>query len=228
MPAPQAAQLKSQAVALYGQQLGAEAQEYLDALFGEVSKAWDMWSKGITFGTLTAVGAGVGAWSGVGSGGAMSGQSFSMAPFSFKGNSAQQLKFTKGLADALKQKFTMFPATFKFSPVQFAGSSAATPIAPGPVSAVIIPATMMMAGAGQNPSGIADLWKSSLTPPEFKLDDPNAKSGDLIKAIAGSIEQSFQSVWLATTMVQTNSLNAAGAPGGVVAGFPTGMDGKLV
>lgn len=228
MAVPQAAQLKTQTIGLYGQPLGAEAMEYLDTVFGEVAKAWDTWSKGITYGGLTAIGAGVGAWSGTGSGGMMSGQSFTVAPISFKDDSAQQLKFTKGLTDALKQKFTMFPATFKFSSVQYLGSSGATPIAPGPVNASIMPVTMMIAGVGTNPSGIADLWEASLQPPEFKLSDPNAKSGPLIKAMAGAIEQSFQSVWLVTAQISGNSFSGAGAPGGVVTGFPTSTDGKVL
>jgi len=228
MAVPLAPQLSSQAQALYGQQLGPEAMEYLDALFGAVSKAWDAWSKSIKWGTLLASGAGVGAWSGVATGGVMTGDPFNMESFSFKGNSPQQVKFSAGLADALKQKITLFPPTFKFTTVQLVGTSGATPIAPGPVSASCIPAPMMTAGAGQNPTGIADLWKAALTPPDFKLDDPNAKSGDLITAIAGAIEQSFQTVWLTTTMVSGNTITAAGTPGGVVAGFPTSLDGKLV
>lgn len=228
MPAPAAAQMKSQAKALYGQQLGAEGEEYLDLLFDKISSAWDTWQKGITFGSLTAAGGGVGAWSGVGNGGTMTAQPFVLEPFSFKNNSAQQLKFTNSLASALKAKFAPFPLSFKFVGVSYMGTSGATPVNPGPVNAICTSMPLSAAGSGQAPSGIADAWQAALTPPEFQLSDPNAKSGDLIKAIASSIEQSFQTVWLVTTMLSGNTLAAAGAPGGVVAGFPTGPDGKLL
>lgn len=228
MPAPTAAQMKSQAKALYGQQFGAEGEEYMDMLFDKISSAWDAWQKGITFGALVAAGGGVGAWSGVGNGGIMTAQPFVLTPFSFKSNSAQQLKFTSSLADALKAKFAPFPLSFKFSGVNYVGTSGASPTSPGPVSASCVPTPLAAAGRGEAPSGIADAWQSALTPPEFQLGNPIAKSGDLIKAIASTIEQSFQTVWLTSTMISGNTLTAAGAPGGVVAGFPTESNGKLV
>ena len=228
MPAPAAAQMKSQAKALYGQQLGAEGEEYLDMLFDKISSAWDVWQKGITFGSLTVAGGGVGAWSGLGNGGTMTAQPFVLEPFSFKGNSAQQLKFTNSLASALKVKFAPFPLSFKFSGVTYTGISGASPTSPGPVNALCASTPLVAAGQGEAPSGIADAWQAALTPPEFQLSNPNAKAGDLIKAIASAIEQSFQTVWLVTTMIGSNTLAASGAPGGVVAGFPTGPNGKLV
>jgi hypothetical protein len=159
----------------------------------------------------------------------MTGTPFMMQePFNFKGNSAQQLKFTKALASTLQQKFAPFPSSFKFTSVQYMGTSGATPISPGPVSATCVSAPLNTVGSGTAPSGIADVWSSLLAPPEFQLDNPNAKSGDLIKAIAKAIEQSFQTVWLMTTQISANSFSGAGTPGGVVTGFPTGTDGKLV
>lgn len=220
--------MKSQTKALYGQQLGAEGEEYLDMLFDKISSAWDTWQKGISFGGLTAAGGGVGAWSGVGNGGAMTAQPFVLEPFSFKNNSAQQLKFTSALASALKAKFAPFALSFKFSGVNYIGTSGATPTSPGPVNASCAPVPLTAAGTGEAPSGIAGVWKAALTPPEFQLANPNAKSGELIDAIASAIEQSFQTVWLTSTVISGNTLKATGTPGGVVAGFPTEPNGKLV
>lgn len=228
MPAPSAAQMKNQAKALYGQQFGAEGEEYMDLLFEKISKAWDTWQKSIKVGSLMVSGGGVGAWAGTGTGGTLTGQPFILEPFSFKNNSAQQLKFTKALGDALKAKFTPWPMSYKISVVNFAGTSGASPTSPGPVNASCAPTPLSTAGSGTSPSGIADVWAKSLTPPEFQLDNPNAKSGDLIKAIGKVIEQSFQSVWLVTTMISGNSVSATGTPGGVVAGFPSNNDGKLL
>lgn len=228
MPAPTAAQMKNQAKALYGQQFGSEGSEYMDMLFDKISKAWENWQKGIKFGNIVVAGGGVGAWAGVGNGGVMQAQPFVLEPFSFYNNSAQQLKFTKALAEALKIKFAPFATSYAFTKVDYVGTSGASPVSGGPVSALNIPATLAIVGKGSAPSGIADAWSRALTPPEFQLDNPNAKSGSLIKAIAKTIEQSFQSIWLMTTMISGNSLDGGGAPGGVVAGFPTKLDGKLI
>lgn len=228
MPAPTAVQMKNQAKALYGQQFGAEGSEYMDKLFEKISKAWDTWQKGIKFGNVLVAGGGIGGWAGVGNGGVMQAQPFILEPFSFYNNSSQQLKFTKALAEALKIKFAPFPFSYSFIKVDYAGTSGASPVSGGPVSAFNIPAPLAIVGKGNAPSGIADAWSRALTPPEFQLDDPNAKSGELIKAIAKTIEQSFQSIWLMTTMISGNSIEGGCAPGGVVAGFPTKLDGKLI
>jgi len=228
MPVPAAEVMKTQAIGFYGQPLGAEGKEYLGIVFEKIVSAWDTWQKSITFGALAVTGGGIGVWAGVGSGGAMTGQPFLLQPFSFKANSSQQLKFTKALADALNAKFTPFPTTFSFLAVNYTGTCGATPLSPGPVSAACIPAPLLSVGKGTAPSGIADVWAAALTPPEFQLSSPQAKSGELIKAISKSIEQSFQSVWLATTTINANNLTAVGAPGGVAAGFSTGSDGKLL
>jgi hypothetical protein len=227
IPAP--SDLKSKTKKFYGQSLGPEADEYLDMIFGKIESAWKAWQDSMAFGQILVSGGGVGAWAGVGNGGVMSGQPFVMQePFIFKGNSPQQLKFTKALADTLQQKFSPFPASFKFSAVQYTGTSGATPITPGPVSATCVSAPLDTMGKGSNPSGIADAWAGLLQPPEFQLDNPRAKSGDLIKAIAKAIEQSFQSVWIVTAQISGNSFSGAGAPGGVVTGFPTSTDGKVL
>lgn len=225
IPAPAA--LRAQTIGYYGMQLGPDAIEYLDKVFAKVTDGWKKWQDAITWGGLTVSGGGVGAWSGVGSGGVMQGSPYVMQPFSFKKNSPQQIKYTKALADALAAKFTAFPATFKFSGIQYTGTCGATPINPGPVSAQNVPVPLQTAGSGQNISGIAPIWKAALTPPDFNLNNPHAKSGQLIDAICKAIEQSFQTVWLASTMIQGNILTGAAAPGGVVAGFPSGFNGKL-
>jgi len=229
MPAPVAATMSKKAQALYGQSLGLEGIEYVDMLFSKVEEAWKKWQDGMSWGGLAVSGGGVGAWSGTGSVGQLQAASpFAMAPFIFKVGSPQQTKFTKGLSDALSQKFNAFPASFKFKSVTYTGTSGATPIAPGPVSAQSAPIAMAIAGNGQSPSGIADVWKGFLTPPDFDFSNPNAKSGDLLKAIADTIEQSFQTVWLQTTMLQANAVSTVGAPGGVVTGFMSPVNGKLM
>jgi hypothetical protein len=230
MPVPAAATMSKKAQGLYGQKLGPDAIAYVDKLMAAVETAWKSWQNSMTWGGLAVSGGGVGAWSGMSPGGGMlqASSPFQMEVFIFKSGTPQQTKFTKGLADALASKFNAFPAGFKFSTIQFIGTSGATPVSPGPVQANSVAAPLSSAGKGQNPSGIADVWKASLTPPDFDFSNPNGKSEDLLKAIAKSIEQSFQTVWLMTTMAQGNMITTAGAAGGVVAGFMSPNNGKLV
>lgn len=225
---PSASSLKSKAKGLYGQKLGKEGEEYLDALFDKVSSGWKAWQDSIKVGTLIVKGGGVGGWSGSGSGGKMSAQPFNLEKFTFNGNSPQQIKFSEALGESLKEKFAVFPNSYSCISVNFTGSCGATPTSPGPVSAASVAAILSVAGKGTTPSGIQDVWKKKLTPPEFQLDNPQAKSGELMKAIAGAIEQSFQSVWLITAQIQANNISCAATPGGVVAGFSSAFDGKIV
>lgn len=227
MPIPAPAILISQTKANYGQTLGPEAEEYLNALFKAVCDGWKSWQDTIKFGGFAVSGGGVGAWAGSGISGMMMGSGYTMPSFSFKANSPQQVKFTNGLASTLAQKFTAFPSSYKIPSAMFTGVSGATPITPGPVSAQMTPAPMTI-GMGVNPSGIADIWKSTLTPPDFDMENPQGKSAALIKAISKAIEMAFQTTWLATTMLSGNTLTAAGAPGGVVVAAISPFDGKLL
>ena len=227
MAIPTPAILLSQTKSNYGQKLGPEAEEYLSALFKAVCDGWKSWQDTIKFGGFTVSGGGVGAWSGSGVNGTMTGDGYSMPSFSFKANSPQQVKFTNGLASALAQKFTAFPASYKIPSVIFTGASGATPVSPGPVNGQMTPSPMTT-GVGTNPSGVADAWKAVLTPPDFDLGKPQCKSADLVKAISKAIETAFKTTWLATTMMSANTLSTAGAPGGAVVGAMSPFDGKLV
>lgn len=222
---PTAAAMKVKVIGFYGQPLGAEGLEYVEKLLDAVSKAWTTWQSSLKFGLNKVTGAGVGAFSGAGLGGMMTGGSFTMAPVIYKKGSPEQIAFGKGLADALAAKFAAFPATYGITTMQYVGTSGASPTAPGPVQAPNVPIAMIAAGRGQNPSGIADMWKLALTPPAFDLNNPGCKSGKLIDAIGKTIESEFQLTWLATAMLMGNKLTATGAPGGVVSAMPTGMDG---
>lgn len=229
MPAPSGSKMSKDAQALYGQKLGPDGTAYVDLIFTKVEAAWKKWQDGMTWGGSMVSGAGVGAWSGAGAGGnIIAAAPFALGPISFKANAPQQVKFTQGLASALASKFNAFPPTFKFTMINFIGASGATPITPGPVTANSIAAPLSTAGSGQAPSGIADLWKGTLTPPDFDFSNPNAKSEELLKAIAKTIEQSFQTVWLLSTMAQGVTVTTVGAPGGVVAGFMAPTSGKLM
>lgn len=228
MSAPSSSKMSKDAQMYYGQSLGAEGEEYVDVLFENVVKGWKSWEGSITWGGLTVNGSGIGAWSGSGSGGQIEGAAYSLPDFIFKGNAPEQVKFAKGLGKALTQKFAAFVSSYKFQGVNYVGTSAATDKNPGPVDASNASTPLSGAGSGTNPSGIADLWKTFLPPPDFDFTNPQGKSDDLIKAIAKTIEQSFRTVWLAATMIQGNTVKTNGLPNGVVTGFTTPNNGKLM
>lgn len=228
MPAPSASMMAQQAIALYGMPLGPEGLDYVNSLFGAVEKGWKSWQDSILFDSLIVTGAGVGAFSGVGVGGVMTSAPFAATAPSFGKNSPEQVQFTQSLLTVLTEKFTRWPTTYKFSALNYLGTSGATPVTPGPVAAQNLPTQLKAAGAGGPIAGIADDWIKSLTPPMWDLDNPNAKSKPLVKAIAKTIEMTFESIWLTTTIAQGSPLVTTGAPGGVVAGIPSQPGGKLV
>lgn len=228
MPAPAASTMAQQAIILYGMPLGAEGKAYVESLFGAVEKAWKSWQDSILFDQLIVTGAGVGAWAGAGVGGVMTSAPFLGTVPSFGANSPEQIQFSQALLTVLAQKFTRWPTTYKFISLNYIGTSGATPITPGPVSAQNLPTQLKAAGAGGPVSGIADDWTKQLTPPAWDLGNPNARTKPLISAIGKTIEITFESVWLTTTMAVSSPLVTAGAPGGVVAGVPSQPGGKLV
>lgn len=228
MPAPSGSTMAQQAITLYGMPLGPEGVSYIQALFGAVEKGWKQWQDSILFDTLVVSGAGVGAWMGAGVGGLMKSAPFIAQAPSFGKDSPEQVQFTQALLTVLAEKFTRWPLTYKFSTLNYIGTSGATPITPGPVSAQNLPTQLKAAGAGGPMVGIADDWVKVLAPPMWDLDNPMARSKPLIKAIGKTIEMTFDAIWLTTTIAQGSPLITAGAPGGVVAGIPSQPGGKLV
>jgi hypothetical protein len=229
MPAPSGSVIKTMIISFYGMQLGPDAEKYLDKLTSEIEKSWSDWQKNMKFGTIQVTGGGVGAWSGIGAGGLIQAQPFIMKPFPFGNNSKELFAFTSGVCQALSTAFDPWPLSFKFSGINYVGSSAATPTSPGPVNASNVPVPLASAGSGKNPSGIGKAIESNLKPPDFDLSSPLAQAGKLSGAVGDAIEQAFQTNWLLGTMVSGNTIsNAPGSPGGVVAGFPSTVNGKLV
>lgn len=229
MAVPSAAELVEKTVSAYGMKLGPKAKDYLMAVFKEVVSAWSTWESGISFGQLSVSGAGTGAWSGTGSGGVMVGKMpFKMATVYFEQNSSQQRQFTDAFAEALKDKFTPWPASFKFSALTYTGTCGATSTSPGPVSASCVATPLSTAGKGTNPSGIFGLWRPKLQPPDWDLGNPQAKSEPLMKAMAKAVEDAFANKWLSNTKATSDSFSATAPPNGVIpSGTSSETGGKL-
>jgi hypothetical protein len=209
--------------------LGPEAKVYLGKLFSNVEKAWKIWSDQIMIGPLLVTGAGIGAWVGAGSGaGLIPGPPMKTLPLSFQKNSPEQVKFTTEIFTAIDMKFNAWLPTYKFSSVPYVGTSGASPITPGPVTAVNTSGPLAGYGKGSPLKGIAETAKAKLLPPMFKLKDPQAKSGELVDAIGKAIETAFETTWLTSTMVTGSQLVTGGLAGGVVTALPSTPGGKLV
>lgn len=201
--------------------------EYVDKLFKEVESAWKKWEKSVKFGGLTVTGAGIGAWSGVGSGGAATAQPFELVIFPFYQNTPQHQKMLQGLAAALKQKFALWTASFTIPTVQYLGSCGASPISPGPFSANVVP-TPVGTLVTTDISGIKDIWEATLTPPDFNLTHPQARTKDMTQAVSSAIEKAFSSLWSTTTMISGSTVMGVGTPGAGVGNGVSQANGQLM
>lgn len=231
MPAPQPAQIKMLTLASF-QQLGTGGTEFLDIITAAIAQGWTKWALGLSWGNLTLTGAGVGAWSGAGVGGKISGSDFELPAVNFQKNSPENKKLVEGLADALPKAFTMWMNSFQFAGLQFTGASTATPTAPGTFTAANIPVPMIAAGTGQAPSAqplkLADAWALKLTSPTFDLNHPKSQTKKFIGAISGAIEQAFDTVWLTGAQATGGQASGPATPAGVVAGVASLPGGKIV
>ena len=228
MPAPSASIMYGFWRASYTQQQTPYVDEYTLKLFAEIERAWILWQNGITFGGLTVTGAGIGGWSGIGTGGTASENTkFKISPFPFYQTTEQHRKFILGLSYALEKKFSEWAKNFTLSTVQYVGGSTASPTSPGNFTASVSP---MPVGTlvTNNVDGIAELWKEKLTVPDFNIDHPQARTKEMVAAVSGAIEKSFKTLWALSTTI--NGSTASGlASVGVGAGNGTSQkDGKLL
>lgn len=169
----------------------------------------------------------MGAWSGVGSGGTITAPSYKIPPFIFKTQTRQQQKLTDGISQAISTKFAAWVGSFKFSGVSYVGTSTATPIAPGTFQANNVSVPLQVAGTGSTPSGIATLITASLTPPDFNINNPQARIKEFVAAISKGVEGTFTLTWLFTAQVSANLVSGAAAPNGI--GVSTSVtNGKVV
>lgn len=210
--------------------------KFVDAFSAELSTKWQSWTQGAQFGQLTVIGAGVGAWTGVGVGGQIRTQAITLDPAAiisaagFPGHPALE-KFIKNSSKVIDQKFNAWSKSFLFAGASYVGTSGATPLSPGPFNAVIIPTPLIALGTGTNPSGIGSSIDGKLASSEdgdaFQTSHPLCKVKVFTAAFGAGIEQAFQTIFLTTTLGNANSVTGTGAPAGVGTASSKN-DGKLV
>jgi hypothetical protein len=229
MPAPTSAQLVSFINQSFQQQ-GSGGSQFFQTVATAIASGWSTWETGLVVGALTCSGAGVGAWAGMGQGGAIGGAPYQLPPTDFDKQDAKQVKLVNGLRQVLPQFMTTWSTSFKFLSLAYIGASTATIPNPGTVTATNTPTPLGSAGKGTDPIGamIAQAWLATLTPPDFDLSSPKGKTQELVNAISSAIEQAFGTIWLLGATVTGNALSGAAAPGGVVSGLPSQTNGKIV
>lgn len=228
MPAPSSSQLTAATLAAYqGAQGSPHFTEYLGKLFGALSSAWQTWQDSLKPSGIAVTGAGVGAWTGVGSAGTLTGPALNPSSFSFGADSPYQVKFQKAVFDATSSQFATWTSSFVFTSVSYTGSSGATPVSPGSASALNTPAPIGTVGAGTPPGQIEQLILAKLTPPDFDLSNPNAGAATFAKALAQGIQTTF-ATWLTTALFTGDEFNTGVGPGGAASGLPSKQTGKIV
>lgn len=184
--------------------------QFLNDLSGQLASQWSSWQSGLTGGMNTVSGAGIGVWSGVGSGGTITeGGPLQIVVNTWPAPAFQQ--YVGHLRDVIKEKFNLWTTSFVFSSVPYLGSSTATPISPGSFTATGAnpPAPIGILGSGTNPSNIKSEVESRLTSP---FDLPRASLHILNQAIEDTIIEQF-GIWLNTSMFSGDMVTGAAAAG---------------
>lgn len=227
MTAPPASVVKGFWQAAYPHPKTSYTDEYTDKLFAAVEKAWKNWEKSVKFGGLTVSGAGIGAWAGVGSGGKATAQPFELEIFPFYQNTPQHQKMLQGLATALKQKFGLWVAGFTIPTIPYMGSCGASAERPGPFNAQAV-ATPIGTLVPLGIEGLQAIWEGTLSPPDFDLTHPQARTKDMVQAVTGAIEKAFSSLWATTTMASGSTVQGVGLIGAGTGNGVSVTDGQLM
>lgn len=227
MPGPSASVMKGFWKSSYPHPTTNYLDEYVDKLFQELETGWTTWQNSVQFGGLTVNGAGIGGWAGVGTGGFASAAPFSFVIFPFYQNTPQHLKFLQGLQTALQQKFQAWVTQFTIPTINYVGGCSASPVSPGNFTAQVLP-TPVGSLIQANIDGIADVWNQTLTPPDFDLQHPQARTKDMVNAVAGALEKAFTSIWGLSTNLTGSTAQGPATPGAGVGMGTSSPDGKLL
>ena len=184
--------------------------QFLNDLSSQLASQWSSWQSGLTGGKNNVTGAGIGVWSGVGSGGKITeGSPLEIAITTYSAPAFQQ--YVGVLKDVFKEKFNLWATSFVFSATPYLGTSTATPLSPGSFNATGAnpPAPIGTLGSGTNPSAIKSTIESRLTSP---FDLPRASLHILNQAIEDTIIEQF-TIWLTSSMFSGDSVTGVAAPG---------------
>lgn len=214
MPAPSASTLfngiDSRLTAPFQSPRHVKFVQFLNELSSSLASQWSSWQSGITGGKNSVNGLGIGAWSGVGSGGTLTeGSPLTISVHTYPAPAFQQ--YVDALRDVIKEKFNTWVTSFAFSSVPYLGTSTATPISPGTFNATGAnpPAPIGTLGSGTNPANIKSEVESRLSSP---FDLSKSALHILDQAIEDTITEQF-TIWLNSSMFSGDSVTGVASPG---------------
>lgn len=124
--------------------------DFLSQFAGDLASTWAAWASALTFGGATVVGLGIGAWAGVGSGGAFLANPLGFAAQNPLGFSPQPMNtvFRSALSAGINAQFADLLVKFTLVSVPYIGTSSATPLSPGVFLATNTTTTLLAASSG--------------------------------------------------------------------------------
>ena len=179
-----------------------------------IASAWSTWQSTAKFGGATVSGAGIGAWTGSGSGGV-----FSTTPtlsLSAKYGTTDETILMNALKTKFQAAFNQWVSSFTLSGCIFTGTSTATPVNPGTFTANNAPQTLAIGTTTLMSSLGADM-KSACG-----FDYANSKSGAFMDALGSALSSKFNT-WRSASTMTSNSVTGA-----AVAGTGNGTGASLV
>ncbi len=201
-------------------QITKDLDDYIAHICEDVTQAWSDWQSAVKFGGVGVTGAGLGSWTGSGTGGAFdTAFSLSIDP---KYGTAGETTLTQSIQNRIKDAFNEWISSFTMAGDTFAGTSTATPSSPGSFNAINAPILLSSRGTTTKFTSLADDVMGGLT----GFDLANSIVRNFVDALSNGIKTKFESWRNATNL--TNNTVMGGAAAGTGAGSGTSqMNGVI-
>ena len=239
MPAPTGALLKAEIELKMGSTTSQSPhfQKFIKALTDEISLKWSKWILSMSWGGNTVVGAGLGAWAGVGNGGTLTASPYKFSAqkvFTSAGFTVQtpaSLKFLETLDKTMGKQFDAWVLSYKTNGDAYIGTSSASPVSPGVFSAVNTPTSLIALGKGKEPSMIQKDWEvllESSPDPVFNLNNEFCYTRLFTSAVSSTIEKKFITEFLTNSNGVGDSVVGPSAPGSGSGAMQSIGTGKVI
>lgn len=183
--------------------------DFLKSFSQDLVRAWQKWNDGMTGGFNNVTGVGIGAWVGVGTGGNLSEGSPLKIIYTWDKTTEFWETFQKELSREIQCQFTEYSTSFSFGTVSYTGTSAATPILPGPVVASSDADTLLnLKDSATSPNKIDKGVRGRLT--KVFNDNPDTLD-EFLKAVDGTIVQEFN-LWEKSSQFSGDQFVGVGQP----------------
>lgn len=230
MPAPQGPVLYAGVIAKLPKDFDishAPLLDFIQNLCKDIATAWALWHVGLLGGSNNVNGAGIGAWVGVGSGGKLT----QTVPFNIihtwpkADPDGYWNTFKSAVTADYKEKFSKYVDSFSFSSVPYIGVCTATPVSPGPFSAINTPGPLAAYKASaEQPKDFLNGIRDKLPSEWSKNPDPLNK---WLKALEEATIQQFV-LWETASQFIGDTVIGTGAAGAGTGSGTSNGTGKVV